>query len=66
MLFFYRLKSAAVSGEYLGVWKGIQEWTSRNVDHLKEKLLHDPRMEILIPKPLRRFGRFLLQGDSKV
>lgn len=53
-------------GEYIGLWKATQEYTKRQIVVLREKFVHDPRLEILVPKPLRRFGRLLLQGDAKI
>ena len=53
-------------GEYLGIWKFVKDWAVAHGQLVRDKLKSDPRIDIIIPKPIRRIVTWIIEGDSKV
>ena len=54
------------SDEYLGLWNWTQGYVSNHWNRLKNQIADDPRTEIILPRSIRNFAKWLSQGDTKV
>jgi hypothetical protein len=52
--------------EYLGCRQWAQNFVSYHYERLKAKTANDPRVDVILPRSVRRLGNWISHGDTKV